>query len=407
MNYALPAADGGRRAAVVQAPGLSLTGALEHLFARLFSGLVYAQIWEDPLVDMAALAITPEDDVFCIASGGCNAMSYLTASPRSLTAVDLSPAHVALLRLKLTAAQVLQADDFWRFFGEADRPGNCALYDGEIRNWLDFETLRYWDGLTLRGRRINLFTRGVHRHGLLGRFIGAAHLLARTQRIDFRPLLAARSQAEQSAWFDAHLAPLFDRPLVRRLARGRATLFGLGIPPAQYDKLAADAGGDILPVLKARLRKLVCDFPISDNYFAWQAFARRYDRSETRSVPPCLAAQNFPAMAAAAPRARVFNLPMTEVLAGEPAGSKSCYSLLDAQDWMSDAQLNALWAEIDRTARPGARVIFRTGGCADILPGRLAPAIAAGWERDEAASATGSRNDRSAVYGAFHVYRKT
>jgi S-adenosylmethionine-diacylglycerol 3-amino-3-carboxypropyl transferase len=30
------------------------------------------------------------------------------------------------------------------------------------------------------------------------------------------------------------------------------------------------------------------------------------------------------------------------------------YVLLDAQDWMSDAQLNALWRQITRTAAPRA-----------------------------------------------------
>ena len=38
---------------------------------------------------------------------------------------------------------------------------------------------------------------------------------------------------------------------------------------------------------------------------------------------------------------------------------------------MNDEQLNALWDEITRTAKPGARVLFRTGGIDDILPGRV------------------------------------
>ena len=39
---------------------------------------------------------------------------------------------------------------------------------------------------------------------------------------------------------------------------------------------------------------------------------------------------------------------------------------------MSDAQLNALWAEMTRTARPGARAVFRTAAEASPLPGRVA-----------------------------------
>ena len=69
---------------------LSREGLLERLFERLFRGLVYTQIWEDPEVDMEALALQPDSHVVAIASGGCNVLSYLTADPARITAVDLS-----------------------------------------------------------------------------------------------------------------------------------------------------------------------------------------------------------------------------------------------------------------------------------------------------------------------------
>ena len=64
---------------------LSREGILEQLFERLFRGLVYAQIWEDPEIDLKALALTPECHVLAIASGGCNVLSYLTADPARIT----------------------------------------------------------------------------------------------------------------------------------------------------------------------------------------------------------------------------------------------------------------------------------------------------------------------------------
>ena len=83
---------------------LSREGLLERLFERLFRGLVYTQIWEDPEIDLEALALAPDCHVVAIASGGCNVLSYLTGDPNRITAVDLSRAHVALNRLKLVAA---------------------------------------------------------------------------------------------------------------------------------------------------------------------------------------------------------------------------------------------------------------------------------------------------------------
>ena len=100
---------------------MSREGLLEKLFERLFRGLVYAQIWEDPEIDMEAMALTPECHVVAIASGGCNILSYLTADPARITAVDLSQAHVALHRLKLMAALRLPSwEAFYRFCGAAD-----------------------------------------------------------------------------------------------------------------------------------------------------------------------------------------------------------------------------------------------------------------------------------------------
>ena len=42
---------------------------LDRAFALAFKGLVYAQIWEDPVVDMEALAIEPGNRIATIASG--------------------------------------------------------------------------------------------------------------------------------------------------------------------------------------------------------------------------------------------------------------------------------------------------------------------------------------------------
>ncbi len=401
------AADVSRQleAAVYQNPRLNLTGLQERLFARLFEGLVYAQIWEDPVADMTALSLPAGADLICIASGGCNAMSYLTADPASVTAVDLSPAHIALLRLKVAAAQNLDQDAFHNLLARADRPGNPALILQTLAPHLDDQTRTYWTGRSLGRRRASMFGRNVYCHGVLGRFIGAVHLLAKLTRTDFRPLLAAESLEEQRRFHAIVIDPLFDKRIVRALARQRTSLFGLGIPPAQYDKLAADGGGDVIDVLRARIRRLVCDFPVKDNYFLWQAFNRGYADGPDAAVPPYLAPHNFTDIATRANRVLALNQSLTDHLAERNEASLDAYVLLDAQDWMSDAQLSALWAQITRTARSGARVLFRTGGTADILPGRVPAPLLVRWKYDAKTSVQAFAQDRSAIYGGVHLYR--
>ncbi|QEW17895.1 S-adenosylmethionine:diacylglycerol 3-amino-3-carboxypropyl transferase [Marinibacterium anthonyi] len=393
-------------AAVNQNGALTSDGLLERLFGRLFQGLVYAQIWEDPVADMDALGLGPGDRVVCIASGGCNMMSYLTADPASITAVDLSPAHVALNRMKLAAARHLPDHAaFYDMFGHADRPENIARFDRFVAPHLDATTRAWWTDPSITGRRVRLLGKGFYRHGLLGRFIGTTHGICRVFGVDFTPLLEARTLDDQRAFFDTRIAPLFETRAVRFLARQRAALFGLGIPPAQYDKLAADGGGDIIAVLRDRTRKLFCDFPMSDNYFAWQAANRGYAPAGDGPVPPYLQARHFDKVRTNAARVSVLNRSVTDVLAEAPGASQDVCILLDAQDWMTDAQLTALWSEITRTAAPGARVLFRTGGTRDILPGRVPNAILSRWRYDADASAKATANDRSAIYGAVHLYR--
>ena len=382
---------------------LSKQGLLERAFTFAFRGLVYAQIWEDPAVDMEALAITPDCHVVTIASGGCNVLSYLTADPARITAVDLNTAHIALNKLKLMAARTLPDHAaFHRFFAQADSKENIAAYRDIVAPHLDEATRRYWEGRDLIGRRrIGGFARGIYKHGLLGRFIGAAHLLARVHGVDLRRMLAATSRAEQREIFEREVAPIFDRAFVRWLTSQPASLFGLGIPPAQFEALAGDARMDV--VLKARLEKLACDFDLKDNYFAVQAFGRGYDGGDG-PLPPYLQTANHDAVRARADRVDVRHANFTDFLREQPDASADRYILLDAQDWMDDDQLNALWAQITRTAKPGARVLFRTAGEPSILPGRVVDAVLNRWAYRAEASLDYTARDRSAIYGGVHLY---
>ena len=157
-------------------------------------------------------------------------------------------------------------------------------------------------------------------------------------------------------------------------------------------------------VIEERLERLACGFDIEDNYFAWQAFNRGYARDGGGPLPPYLHRGRFDDFKANASSVRILNVSFTDHIAHEPDQSIDRYSLLDAQDWMTDADLAALWREITRTARPGARVIFRTAGAETILPGRMADAVLSQWEYRREQSAALTQRDRSAIYGGFHVY---
>ncbi|MGO4682905.1 DUF3419 family protein [Hyphomicrobium sp. 2TAF46] len=395
--------------AVHQNSALSFAGILERTFTFAFRSMVYPQIWEDPRADMEALELTPQSRMLTIASGGCNVMSYLTGNPARIYAIDLNETHIALLKLKLAAAQHLPNHaTFFRFFGAANDRRNVALYNDLIAQHLDADTRSYWEGRDLTGRRrITRFARNFYHYGLLGRFIATGHLAARVFGANPKRILDARNIEEQREIFAREIAPAFNHPVLRWITSNRASLFGLGIPPVQYDALSNGNTRPMADVLKERAERLATGFDLKDNYFAWQAFGRRYAAQGEGPCPPYLDKANFMAVKARASRVEVVHDNMIRFLSNEPADSLDRYVLLDAQDWMDDAALNALWREITRTARAGARVIFRTAGEESILPGRVSDAILSQWTYDIAKSAEIHSKDRSAIYGGFHLYVKT
>ena len=95
----------------------------------------------------------------------------------------------------------------------------------------------------------------------------------------------------------------------------------------------------------------------------------------------------------------------TEHLAGLPEKSCDAYVLLDAQDWMTDEQLTALWTR-DRRARRG-----RARASSSAPPARRRSCRAACRTRSSRGSPTTARRcralsakDRSSIYGGFHLY---
>ena len=157
-------------------------------------------------------------------------------------------------------------------------------------------------------------------------------------------------------------------------------------------------------VLRARVERLACDFPLRENYFAQQAFGRRYSTEPGAALPPYLAAENFATVRAHAGRVAVRHMSFTDFLVTAPHSSLDRYVLLDAQDWMTDQDLTRLWTQITRTARPGARVIFRTAAPETLLPGRIPADILFRWTYEADRSAELGAQDRSAIYGGFHLY---
>jgi S-adenosylmethionine-diacylglycerol 3-amino-3-carboxypropyl transferase len=331
-------------------------------------------------------------------------LSYLTAQPAQVYAVDLNEAHLSLLKLKLAGLRAFSNyAEFWQFFGEAASPSNSALYRERLQRMLDADARAYWDKRNVIGRpRHAYFTDGFYRHGMLGRFIGLAHLLAKFARIDLAALLNGRTDAPERIQALDRLDRLFHSPLARLITGTPALLFSLGIPPQQRALLGA--GAPLNEVLHQRLLRLINGHPNETNYFAWQALHRSYPGPGDRCLPPYLQRSHFERMRNGAGLIIPVHANLRLFLESLPAREVDAVVLLDSQDWMAPEEIRALWNAIDRTGSDNVRVIFRTAGAESPLEGAELAPLRQIWRRDSERSAVGFERDRSGIYGGFHCY---
>ncbi len=401
------------RAAVQNESISSKQGLLQRLFAAWFDAFVYNQIWEDPRVDLQALQLDGDSRVLTISSGGCNALNYLLENPASVTAVDLNRHHIYLLNLKLAALKHLPTyEKFFTFFGEGRGADTGSDYLRYIVCELDRCTRDFWESNTLLGGvlygdRISFFRdAGLYDHSRNGYFLRFFHWLTRRFGYRIDEVLKARTLEEQVVLYEKHIAPFFDTRIVKLIGKLPLTSFGLGIPPQQYDELKRELarGHTIIDIYRDRVRRLACDFPIEDNYFAWQAFARKYDTKGRRAIPEYLKEENFDMLRTNADRLTTKVGSATEEIRSNPKDTFNRFVFLDAQDWMDTETINDLWTAIIEKAESGSRIIFRTAGTASPLEAGLTEELRSRFVYEKELSENLFKEDRSSIYGGFHLY---
>jgi S-adenosylmethionine-diacylglycerol 3-amino-3-carboxypropyl transferase len=158
---------------------------------------------------------------------------------------------------------------------------------------------------------------------------------------------------------------------------------------------------------RERVKRLACGFPLDDNYFAWQAFGRQYDHENRRALPDYLKRENYEKIRALVDRVETHVASLADHLRTEKPGGLNGFILLDSQDWMPPNVIAELWGEIARVGGANTRVIFRTAGEKSPIEAALPPPLRGRFHYDEERSRRLHLQDRSAIYGMFHLYEMT
>jgi S-adenosylmethionine-diacylglycerol 3-amino-3-carboxypropyl transferase len=99
--------------------------------------------------------------------------------------------------------------------------------------------------------------------------------------------------------------------------------------------------------------------PVRDNYFLHHMLRERYPVDVEGGVPPYLSLAGYDTITGASSQFALGDGTMTEYLRTLRDGSVSVFSLSNICEWLAPNDLDSLFAEIVRTAAPGARLCFR------------------------------------------------
>jgi S-adenosylmethionine-diacylglycerol 3-amino-3-carboxypropyl transferase len=348
--------------------------------------LYFAQVREDPCLEIETLRPGAETTLAVVSSGGCTALSLLAAGAEHVIAIDRNPTQNHLLELKAAAVMLLEAAEARALLGAvpAERGRRAALY-AALREELSPATRAFWDA------RPAAIDRGVLRAGVTERFIDALSWLVRHAvhgKALVDELLGCSTLEEQRAVYRRWNTPRW-RALFRLLLNRRA--MSRVYDPAFFRHAGSrDFADHFLGLLEHGLTEI----PAASNYFLRQMLTGSY--SETAS-PPYLTDAGAARLRERRPLLTVVDGSFTAFLRGCGRASLDGFALSNIGEWLSAPEREDLFGEIARTAAPGAMVCFRNFVGFTQVPAAWRHALV----EDRAAGEALIRRDRSLVQYRF------
>jgi S-adenosylmethionine-diacylglycerol 3-amino-3-carboxypropyl transferase len=314
--------------------------------------LYFAQVREDPRLELDGLDLGPDDSVVVVGSGGCTALSLLAAGAGRVTAVDMNRTQNHLIELKLAAIAVLTHTEVLSFLGAT---GGTAIERidayAALRPRLTPAACAYWDS------HLVAVAGGVLGAGVTERFI---RMIITALRLFVHPrsrierMLACDSLLQQRVMFVDEWNTLRWRAYFRLLLN--RAMFRRTYDPAFFAHLEQPSFAEHF---RRSAEHALTELPVRDNYFLHHMLTGRYPVDVRGGVPPYLSAAGYETCAAAREQFSLADGTVTEYLRTLPNASISVFSLSNICEWLAPADVETLFAEIIRTATPDARLCFR------------------------------------------------
>jgi S-adenosylmethionine-diacylglycerol 3-amino-3-carboxypropyl transferase len=352
-----------------------------------FTAIRYAQCWEDADVLVEALAPRPGHTLVSICSAGDNTLALLTGRPSRVIAVDLSPAQIACLELRVAAYRALSHPELLQLVGSRPSRDRRGLY-ARCRSQLSSSARAFWDA---HGDDVDA---GIGGAGKFERYFATfrrrvlplVHSRRRVEQLlAGAPTRDARDRFYDQVWNTWRWRAMF-QVFFSRVVMGR-----LGRDPAFF----AHVEGSVATRILARTRHALTVLDPADNpYISW---ILRGTHGE--ALPMALRAEHFETIRDHLDRLTWQQSDVASALDGVGDGALHGANLSDIFEYMSPEEYRRQLERLCRALAPGGRLAYW-----NMLAPRSRPAGMAGQLRplgDLAARLHGE--DKAFFYSALVV----
>ncbi|HWI56179.1 MAG TPA: DUF3419 family protein [Bacillota bacterium] len=310
-----------------------------------FSAVRYAQCWEDADVLVAALDPQPAHVCLSIASAGDNALALLSRGPARVIAVDLNPAQLACLELRVAAYRELEHPELLELIGSRPSNRRSSLYQ-RCRPLLSPAARAFWD---VHAAEI---VQGIGGAGKFERYfrmfrtriVPWIHSRRRVAQLLLGGELSVREQFYAREW-DTWRWRLLFKVFFSRFLMGR-----LGRDPAFFRYVQGSVAERILARTHYALTALD---PAANPYLQWILTG-----THTTALPFALRPENFEAIRRNLDRLEWVQCSLEALLNSRPHLNFDRFNLSDIFEYMSPDNYEQLLRRLLRASRPGARLAY-------------------------------------------------
>jgi S-adenosylmethionine-diacylglycerol 3-amino-3-carboxypropyl transferase len=350
-----------------------------------FDDIRYAQLWEDADVLTASLGDQRGRTLVSICSAGDNALAMLMLDPARVVAIDLSPAQIACLNIRIAAMRVLDHAAFLELLGARVSTRRRELL-AKAASGLDPATARFWQARSDEVERYGI--------GGIGKFERYFHTfqkwvlpLAQSKgTIDevFRSKpLAERARFFETRW-DNWRWKLLLKIFFSNFVMGR-----LGRDPAFFDHVE----GSLAEHVAGRLRHAGVDLDPADNPYLHYILKGTHGAA----LPMAWRAEHYDTIRDRLDRLDIRTGALEAFVAtGEKADG---FNLSDIFEYMDERVFAEVYGSILDAANPGARLVYWNM----MVPRRMPSVFAGRVTRLADVEAEGKARDKAFFYSDFVV----